>query len=246
MPRSFLEVFPREIRDQIYTFVLASPSGIVSLSPWTVEVARSLLLLRTCKQIHRECKDVIWEHNKLTSHHSPTELFQKWSTFQVKGWKNGQIRMSLELLDRDELEWVISGLRALAAKSPNGIDDLRSVTLSAESDTPNSVTKFEELLLLRRQGSKVDGRFYREKSVWTGLTISSIWPPFAHWGKHKWLREILLDASHITELLKEMHDLFGGQLLVDGRVCFKDHKQIVDDIKLDPRDGRIQIVCPRP
>jgi hypothetical protein len=103
--------------------------------------------------------------------------------------------MSLELLDRDELEWVISGLRTLAE-----IPKLRMIVLSARSDTPVSVTEFEDLLQLRRQGSKVDGRLYQEKKVLTGMTITSTWPPFAHWGKHKWIREMLLDASHTTEV----------------------------------------------
>ncbi|KAJ5041327.1 uncharacterized protein L3040_005872 [Drepanopeziza brunnea f. sp. 'multigermtubi'] len=47
MPLAFLQVFPREIRDQIYTHALSTQSGAVTLSPWTVEVAKSLALLRT-------------------------------------------------------------------------------------------------------------------------------------------------------------------------------------------------------
>src|SRR3954470_9573935 len=99
MPKPFLEILPREIRDQIYTLVLASPSGVVSLLPWTADVARSLRLLRTCKQIHRECKDIIWQHNRLTVR-EPTELFQMLSaSVRHKEYrKPREISISVEVL----------------------------------------------------------------------------------------------------------------------------------------------------
>lgn len=109
--------------------------------------------------------------------------------------KNVQIQMSLELLDRDELEWVLSGLQGLL-----GGCNVKGITLSAYSESPDCVTDFEELLQLRRQGFKVDGRLYREHIVFAEMIISSIWPPFAHWGKHRWLRETLLDSSGTHEV----------------------------------------------
>src|SRR4051794_17736511 len=121
MPRPFLEVLPREIRDQIYTLVLASPSGIVSLLPWTADVARSLRLLRTCKQVHRECKDIIWQHNRLAVR-EPTELLRT-LTVSAKhrdSRKLREISISVEVLDVDELEWIMTGLPILAGLSRTG------------------------------------------------------------------------------------------------------------------------------
>ena len=37
-----------------------------------------------------------------------------------------------------------------------------------------------------------------------------------------------------------MHNNFGGELLVDGLVCFKDGVVVGDGFDLDPRDGEIQ------
>jgi hypothetical protein len=75
--------------------------------------------------------------------------------------------------------------------------------------------------------------------------MSTAWPRFSHWGKQRWLREMLLDPSGIEELLMEVHQSFGGMLYVDGRLCFKDFLQI-DAANLDPRNGEIRIVPGRP
>lgn len=47
---------PREIRDHIYTDIFADSSNAITLSPWSIEVTRSMAILRTCKQVQRECK----------------------------------------------------------------------------------------------------------------------------------------------------------------------------------------------
>jgi hypothetical protein len=142
----------------------------------------------------------------------------------------------LELLDRGELEWIKSALPALGKLQ-------RTITLSAHSEKPESVTEFEALLLLKEGGCKVDGRLYYEDDLYyTKLKIDTIWPPFAHWGKHKWLRGMLLDYSNLDSLLKEMHDIVGGELWIDGRLCFKDNAQVADVLKFDPRDGNIKFV----
>jgi hypothetical protein len=73
------------------------------------------------------------------------------------------------------------------------------------------------------------------------MVCNTGWPGFSHWGKQRWLREMLLDPSGINELLKEIHDLFGGQLYVDGLLYFKDHVQTIHGFKFDPRNGEIKI-----
>ena len=241
MPLPFLEVFPREIRDQIYTYVLASPSGLVSLSPWTVDVARSLSLLRTCKQIHRECKDIIWLHNRLKPR-EPTQLYQK---FRKLG-KHGQIRhirqlkLCLELLDHDELEWMCKSLKGLEDWCRVG--RLESIKLTAIWEKPRGVDEFKEVLNLRKYGEPLDGRLYRESSTWTRMVVNTGWPRFSHWGKQRWLKAMLLDRSGICKLLREIHIMFGGELYVDGMLCFKDNLQTVKECQLDPRNGEIRII----
>jgi hypothetical protein len=242
MPQPFLEVFPREIRDQIYTFILASPSGLVTLSPWTVEVARSLSILRTCKQIHRECKDIIWYHKGLKLRES-TQLFHKLKALSKNKHvrRIRQLKLCLELLDRDELEWMAYSLPALLEWCRDG--RLESVTLSATWEKPSSVLEFKEILALRKEGEPLDGRLYlQEPSTWTRMLVNTGWPRFSHWGKQRWLREMLLDPSGIDQLLEKIHGIFGGQLYVDGVLCFNDWQRWAHPITLDPRNGEVKIV----
>ena len=134
MPPSFFDVFPREIRDQIYTYILQSPFGSVSLQPWTVEVARSLSVLRVSKQMHRECKDIIWTHKGLVLR-GPTTIYKKLS--QISNTQRDLIRsvtFDLEVLDRDELEWVSSGL-IIMQNCPR----LEDITLQASWDSPRDL-----------------------------------------------------------------------------------------------------------
>lgn len=53
---------------------------------------------------------------------------------------------------------------------------------------------------------------------------------------------MLLDPSGINELLMEIHQAFGGQLYVDGLLCFKNHEQTMKGYHFDPRNGEIRIV----
>ncbi|CZR69499.1 uncharacterized protein PAC_19399 [Phialocephala subalpina] len=241
MPLPFLEVFPREIRDQIYTYALASNSGAVTLSPWTVEVARSLSLLRTCKQIHRECKDIIWHHNRLDIR-EPTHLHRKFLALSKHRHvrRIRQLKLCLEMMDRDELEWVASSARGLAEWCRVG--RLESIALVTDWEKPRDLEEFKEVLNLRKYGECLDGRFYRDSSTWTRMVVNTGWPRFSHWGKQRWLKEMLLDPSGLDPLLGEIHEVFGGQLYVDGTLCFDDRVQVVKSIELDPRNGEIKII----
>jgi len=239
MTLPFLVVFPREIRDQIYTYVLASPSGAVSLSPWTVEVARSLSLLRTCKQIQRECKAIIWGHNALNLHF-PTKLSQKLTRLALRNKRIQHIKVYLEILDHDELEWVTASLQGLSSWTRTG--SLASITIIAMKERPRTVEEFHEALSLRYWGEVVDGRLYEESKNATEIVINTGWPRFSHWGKQNWLRTMLLDPSGVSELLNEMHESFGGELHLNGELAFKDRVKYVKEVNMDLRDAEIQIL----
>ena len=244
MTLPFLIVFPREIRDQIYTFILANPHGDVRLYPWTVNVARSLSVLRTCKQIHRECKDIIWKHNRLYIR-EPSQLFQRFKNHSdlSHGRRIQHIKICLELLDRDELEWMRASLQALATWSQTG--SLKSITLVTDSNRPCTVEEFQEALVLRESGETIDGRLYREVPTWTKMFINTGWPRFSHWGKQSWLREMLLDPNGVNELVTEIHDYFGGELWINGSLSFKDRVMLRRKINVNSRDGEIKIILPQ-
>ena len=244
MSRPFLEVFPREIRDQIFTFVLASSSGAVTLSPWTVDVASSLSLLRTCRQIHRECKALIWQHKKLAIR-EPTQLFQTFQSYNKRKIRRiRELQVSLELIDRDELEWMLSGLKAIPDWCREG--RLELIILHAEWDKPRGILEFTDILDLRKYGQSMDGRLYRSIGSFMRMVCQTGWPSFTHWGKERWLKQMLLDPSGVNELLKEIHELFGGRVYVDGLLCFENHAQVSETIKFDPRDVEIRIIPGKP
>jgi hypothetical protein len=150
-----------------------------------------------------------------------------------------QLKLCLELLDRDELAWISNSMKALGDWCRLG--RLESITITATWDRPRGVDEFKEILNLRKYGESLDGRLYLDSSTWTRMVMNTGWPRFSHWGKQRWLREMLLDPSGIDELLKEIHHIFGGMLYVDGQLCFKDLVQI-QATDLDPRNGEIRIV----
>ncbi|KAF4628683.1 hypothetical protein G7Y89_g9471 [Cudoniella acicularis] len=236
MGPGFLEVFPREIRDQIYTYILSSSSA-VTLTPWTIEVTRSMTVLRTCKQIQRECKEIIWLHNGLRLQ-EPTQLFTKFTALM----ENPEVRtiehmeICLELLDRDELEWMCSGLQALSNLSKVG--SLKSVSLVAINDRPRGIKEYEEELDLMCTGEYVDGRLFGggPDVKGTKLIYKTSWPHFSHWGKQRWLREMLLDRSDTTPLLEQLNATFSGQLYIDEELLSEKLGA------LNPRDGEVKIV----
>jgi hypothetical protein len=103
MPSQLLNCLPREIRDQIYTIVLASPTGLLCLPvsrvpridklglhhmvdcfrlvpldseedlPWNDESRIKLSLHRVCKQVHAEVESLLWQLNGIRLVR-PTEL----------------------------------------------------------------------------------------------------------------------------------------------------------------------------
>lgn len=273
MSSKFLEDIPREIRDKIYSYVLACSSGSVSLFPWIydppnlrfntlpfdphrniiagVKGSIDLSLLRTCKQIQRECKDIIWEHNGLHLREPPKLFgkFNRYTTFKnIRGIKH--VKIHLELLDWDELEWMSKSLKALVILGKEG--SLESIRLVATRDRQRRLMEFEHLSNLKKHGEIMDGRWYRAAPIsgpqslqQSTFAINTGWPRFSHGGKQNWLREMLLDPTQPNGVLKEMHDTFGGELYVDGLLCYKDYTEVVETFKLDQREGEIKILPSR-
>jgi hypothetical protein len=174
---SFLNL-PRELRDKIYTDILASSSNAVTLSPWTIEVTKSMSILRTCKQIQKECKEIIWMHNGLRLR-EPTQLYTRFTEVLDVMRRKEHIEITLELLDRDELEWMCSGLKAIAELAETG--SLKSITLVAINDRPRGLKEYEEALDLMSGGDFVDGRLFGERPDEDArLILQTSWPHFSH------------------------------------------------------------------
>ncbi|QSZ36890.1 hypothetical protein DSL72_006773 [Monilinia vaccinii-corymbosi] len=246
MSPPFLRTLPREIRDIIYTYILAGPDGIITLLPWSIDVVRSLSMLQTCKQIHRECKDIIWEHKGMSLREFPRLGSKLENLYSLLGDKvRWHIFFQVEVLDWDELEWIERSLAA-AAWSP---EKLHGITIKASKERPQTIEEFDDILDLRENGEIVDGRLFQEypsrsytNKGFRTWNISTSWPRLSPWAKKKWLAEMLIDTTDTRKLLYKMNNTFGGQLYVDGGLCLKEGKQVVKDLKLDPRDGEITII----
>lgn len=270
MSPPFLRTLPREIRDLIYTYILAGPDGTITLLPWSIEVAQSLSILRTCKQLHRECKDIIWEHKRLSIREFP-QLGSKLKNIHpiLCGTKRWHIIVQLEVLDWDELEWVERSLSA----APTSLREPHAITIRASKERPQTTQEFQDFLDLRSNGEIVDGRLVLEyprassndflnpksrkwivderlllpdlpssrRSYQTWM-INTSWPRMSPWAKRKWLAEMLIDTTDTRKLLYRIHNTFGGRLYVDGVLCLKEGKQIVKNMKLDSRDGELTII----
>lgn len=150
----------------------------------------------------------------------------------------------LELLDRDELEWMAASLAPLRDLCLLG--RLETITLVASAEKPTCLKEFREYLDLRQNGRPLDGRLYQDSALDPNnhlpLIINTGWPNFSPWSKQKWLRAILLDPNGVNQLLKRLHIIFGGELYVDGKLVFKNSTNITELIKFDPRNGEIKIV----
>jgi len=237
MSKPFLDVLPREIRDQIYTYILTSTNGTVGLLPWTHAVAKALCIMRTCKQVQREVKEAIWKIHDLKIRES-TMIEHRFLEYAKQDFTSlRHIQIDLEIMDRDELDWIMYGLRAI--QNSHMRHTVKLITLRTIWERPRNVLEYKEVLNLRKDGHPCDGRLVQEHFSQRSLLVNTGWPRFSHWGKQKWLKEMLLDGS--GNVLRDIHDLLGGDMYVDKVLTFRDRK-IVRYRQLNPRDCVVDIV----
>lgn len=257
MQPNFILRFPREIRDKIYIYALSSPTGYVlptqrfddlkhfALLPFKppncIYPGRiRLSLLQTCKQINHEAKDVlVFKHN--TWVFSIYDLPWAIGGLDVKiSHRMQHVWLSYNLTNRSGLEDTFKSLEILSGWAQEA-GNLRTVTLGVVA----GMQDMHELMELRLFGEPEDlpnGEFNPDvgkKLFGEYLTVLR-----DSWGKHdaQWagitkrleLRVNRLNDSHVyepREMVKEMHDAFGGELWVDGRLCYKDGKEILQPFK---------------
>jgi len=238
--------------------------------------------------MQRECKEIVWRHNGLRIRPT-TQLCQYLDTLSDShGPYIEHIKVSLELLDGDELEWAGTALPAFSAWS-----SLRSITLTSNWERPRNIWEFQQELELRR-GRTYDGRLYHDFIDDGDMQIVTGWPRFCHWyayssktlpflkieleiqelwrdqhtgvfcgfnvlsspvlenptygtnslrrGKQNWLREMLLNVERVKAVLRAMHLKVGGEMWIDGLLCFRNKMQLVEEFHLNPRKGEIRMI----
>jgi hypothetical protein len=268
MPR-FLEDFPREIRDQIYHYVLVSPTGWAILFPGQhgkhfrirsydnsdtkpqYGGLITLSLLSTCRQIHEETRDILLAENGV-AFASPSHLlygFRELPAALAKSIKRVEMRVCLT--ERHGLEATAKALGILGRWNAEG--SLKAVTLNiAPEDVYDQSPGLREALIkLREDGEPVylikrgkgrrlnarrgDPLFQEYLSLLLGagrgccsslerkLVLNTGWACLSYSGPGSRSGS---SVESFCELVRELHDAWGGILSLDGVLCFKDHVEV--------------------
>lgn len=242
MPTSFHDL-PREIRDEIYSYALY-PTGILTLKPSKIPKKLILepsicnskngrvtpvgkpinaLLIAASRQIHRETRDLLWACNEI---YFPTSrsLIQGFRTLgQSTSRRVAHVRLTIQF----EAE-VRKALAMLASRGRKG--DLKRVTLVVPAfDQTASVRdpsirspRYDDFLDALREmvaaGVKI------EKTI----EVKS----FFLWRRKNDQRSTGLRETHRhigEQAIYELHCAWGGRLICNGSLFFKDYKRADED-----------------
>ncbi|KAE8445598.1 hypothetical protein EG329_013231 [Mollisiaceae sp. DMI_Dod_QoI] len=280
-----IDGLPREIRDQILLYVLASPTGYVSLIeadnddwPWRhlkeplkivptssdgailYDMKISLSVLRICKQIYYECKDILWKHNVLRLQR-PVDL----TSFLVWDTLCRQLSCQLQSV---ELKFDLFVPRKFAATQ----GALQTLVRWSRSGTLKKFCLIFTKRVNRRTGH--DESFQEVLGRWRGLPVWGTTPPPSISDCEKYMallrslgstdkgfasgvqKKVVLDTGLSTRtpleklmwlnrwsplhpgwFAEELNHAVGGELYMDGMLCYKDGVKVEDvfDVSNLPR-----------
>lgn len=279
MAPHFLEDFPREIRDPIYFHVLVSPTGFVNLVdrgdvnndpiPGLLQIVPyakdeslfklreqpiNLSLLRTCKQIHDEAKNVFWEHNGIHLF-NPGQLVDNFiRELDVSlSLKIRRIEIDVDVLDGTDLKQISEALKTLGRWSREG--KLEEVTLFLVVRNPKQdlARVVESLLNMRYYGRARNRLMYEEylavlkeaggdagylAKVTRRIVFNAYWRtgrPGPVWSIDQRGHNMNgFESKNPMPIVKDMHNAFGGEFWVDDLMVFKDHVEVNDLLRRDP------------
>lgn len=257
MASILLQGMPREIRDQIYLHVLA-PTGVIYFVPVppfringrfkAVPSAQSLLssdpteaislsILRTCKQIYEECKDLFWEHNTVRLN-DVNNFFGHFKRFPFDLIRHAEI--SIEFHELGESSKCFSAFHVLLSLEYLGMREGHSRKMETLTLRPTISLQdiFENMLKKRDSQTILPGILELYP-----ISLRSI-PSWNSLGQAK--RKILLDLDlrHLASIdfedpEKEMkvyermekamtgiNAEFGGELWQKDTLCYKDGTEV--------------------
>lgn len=277
MKTPLINALPREIRDEIFQYVLASPTGYISLVeaanddnwPWRhlkeplkivptlsdgtmlEDVTISLSILRVCKQIYHESKDILWKYNALRIQR-PADLksFMVWDSLSYQLGRHLQsveLRFDLfvprKFADTEKAlhtftEWSRTGTLKkfclVFTKRVNrrtGHDESFQEVLGRwrglpvwGATPPPSISDCEKYMALLRSLNSPEKGFARgvekkmvlDTGLWTRSPLEKL----------MWLRRWL--PFHPQWFAEELNHAVGGELWMDGILCYKDGVKIED------------------
>jgi hypothetical protein len=285
---------PYEIRDQIYTYALSSPTGYVGLEeptwseslraanlslprrfeifPWNPRYNKReetedgkgyprivLSLLRVCKQVSAECKDIFWQQNICYLD------ADRWTYPEsISGWPEATRSRIQHIVMKFDVGHNYLGQRECpSVETLKGLGDwsspgsLKSVTLVILNNTLPAIMNhisekrkyyghkeesgiygiyygnevYPEYLSMLREGRKALSHLERNLVVYDdGVNL---------FPNREVLREILRTFElHPVEMFLQINAAFGGKMWLNGEFCYKDGKMVKMPFELDRVDPK--------
>ncbi|RDW91247.1 hypothetical protein BP5796_02412 [Coleophoma crateriformis] len=282
----FLEDLPREIRDKIYAYVLASPSGCITLARGKYKQKHSyriqphyptsgtthchpdnaigLQLLKTCKQIYEESRDILWQLNTYGIDTSwdladfsmcpPLLVGQSIRSLEfgihyptgsefAKGLKVQRMEKIFERFG----EWSEHG--SLAAVRLHLVQDFDKVMLLGRiSPINSSIVRSHRFFL----AALTTARTVSLRNVHRDLALKSSWPRLTAEQRMLWtkVQNAKEDNPHWVftpnRFLRDVHSAWGGELWLDGELCARNGRTIRKPFWLLSPQVKVQPEIPRP
>ena len=277
---------PLEIRCQIFSYLLVSPSRFVttlppgpwkfSILPWdmrqeiTLESQTGLRnldmsLLRVSKQLNSECRDILWGRNTVV--YTPFEVYRHTEhVLQGLGPLVAARRVAMNIdmtIGRSDVKTVAGALKALGKWSKSG--SLEEVTIivvnerrkpfeerdpqieqrmvyktSLEriirfktgnlmenlpgvpaSEAPSQAKRCFEGQLSALRDARNDCLAHLKRK----MIVNTNFGRLSAQGQQKYLREAFMDPN---KLMKELNEALGGELWIDGKLCFRNGEQVMN------------------
>ncbi|KAG4428359.1 hypothetical protein IFR05_016153 [Cadophora sp. M221] len=210
----------------------------------------SLALLRTCKQLYAESRDLVWRENNVTFQFSRPilvdntrrALSRMQKSAHIIGKHLRHVELCLFLLCNTNAETALPALEFL--KNSAGSGGLKSVTLRNVSVGREDGWNLCEQLYLRRFQSEEDEAFFHDALLDAGGSegyLKDVGKKIffdvdfecTHMDFHTlaWWRAV--GVLEVPKKIRKLHDAFGGELWVNGGLWMRDGVE-VEGMKLQP------------
>jgi hypothetical protein len=270
---SFLDILPREIRNDIFEYVFTSKNGTIQFVPINSDppirhrieafshlfnqrgqvIGRtriSLAILRTCKQIYDECKDLLWKYNDLL-------IDDAYPAFDLPGFVKSRVQsvqLNVDLLNpakrrgclplkedfihlrtwpslkRLELNCNCEVIHDREGAVMPTDDPLRRLVVTRLRGEPsqapdagaNETVYHEYLSVLRAAGGEGGYFCHLERGIYFETSF------YSSFKNPSGVPERFFPAMEgdPMEMLAELACAFGGSLAVNAEVCIRDKAQV--------------------
>lgn len=259
-------------RDKRYSGAPLKISPFDADTNTTIAVARDndislkLFLLRTCRQVHDECKNVLWSQNVLRVQNSQdVQYYTQLESLQDQLSKNLQhVTMVFDFGHNSYFTATELAFQTFVDWAWHGALKRFDLVLGYPSKLQGaSTTSFEGLVHFfhtsKRPGETSGrfGRMYLELMRHRSF-FDKPFPPrvakrlFVHAGlsafetaeMREWLRRF--EESDPSGFTKELHKAFGGELWTDGVLCYKDGVKLKEFFEAPPDEDDLVDARPDP